>query len=342
MIGTNDHTLDLGQVIRTTTLAVSITTWARTICRGSRRRLQYIVGLISNYRVGALPSSVNGSATIPSGTQGPASGDTPGGSIVMLDYQAPGAGPVAGIASGYIHVDQSGTNYSLRAYSDFGAYLLTSGADKNKYDVQSAVIAAAAGTLGNTVNNTVSLQTPRFLKTYVTGNGTTATVNFLVADRNGAFDLQLVGNTATYGNSLGFYKPVAQWGFTNIDYSQMMTPIISTTPITPFNRTNIPFAASSIQLIGHDQVTFGSTNYSVGQYLIATSAPQGDVGASDGILQPLKIGGEVFPVRYGSLYTGAIAAPILYTNAYLSTTPTISRPTNSGPLVQPMAALRPQ
>ena len=94
---------------------------------------------------------------------------------------------------------------------------------------------------------------------------------------------------------------------------------------------------------------------------IAASSPQGDVGSSPGIspytirdemrtpntLAP-RIGGEVFSLSYRDLYTGLADSPspassvkIPYTNAYWSQTPTISRPSNGGPLVQPTAALLP-
>ncbi|MEO7716427.1 MAG: hypothetical protein ABIY70_09495 [Capsulimonas sp.] len=319
---------------------------------------QYIVGLIGNYRVGQFGSSVLGAATLPVGTQPPASADTPGGSIVMLDYTAPGATAAAGTASGFIHVDQFGSgasaDYRLRTYSDFGAYLQTSVGDRNKYDVDTAAKAVAGNTLGQGTNNAISLTRPRFLQTYVTSVAGTPVLNFLVTDADGAFDLRLVDTVGGHGGSLGFYRPVAQWGFTNVDYNQMMTPVKRGD--VSFERTNIPFSATSLQITGHDRITIGVTPCIIGEYLISAATPQGDTGSAMGdpnftigeelpptSKTPPRIGGEVFQIKYGSIYRGGKNPPsIPYDNSYWNAgLPTISRPTNGAALVQPTGALTP-
>jgi hypothetical protein len=309
---------------------------------------QYIVGLIGNYRVGQFGSSVLGAATPPVGTQPPASADTPGGSIVMLDYTAPGVTAPPGTASGFIHVDQFGSgasaDYRLRTYSDFGAYLTPN----SRYDVAKAVGEFSTGTAPAGVTSAVSLVRPRFLQTYVNTVSISATtlaaVNFLVCDGNGAFDLRLMEPDVPHRGLLGFYRPVGQWGYTNIDYANLTTPITNIVPtsvdpsgfLNPapnFDRTKIPFAASSLQIVGRDPV---NANYSVGQYLISAAGTQGDVGSSNNstVQQPLKIGGEVFQWIYNA------GAPLI--GGYSGNGFTLSRPTNGAPLVQPVSAMRPQ
>ncbi|WP_125205775.1 hypothetical protein [Capsulimonas corticalis] len=300
---------------------------------------RYIVGLVSNKKISPyLPAQAVGPLKL--GVQAPAAADAPGGSVVMLDYVDYATGALLP-SSGYIHIDAESptfpTNLRLRAYSSFNGYLLATGNDKGKFDIASAAADALANT-GQNANSTFSFINPRYVKVVVdqivVAGVATPRIHLLLADDDGAFDLRLQSPDAAHDGLLGFYKPYAQWGFTNVDYRAMQSPI-DTSLATTFLRPARQFAASSIQLVGYDQGTIGGNQYTIGQYLLTSSTTDGDVGGENGLNNgPIpKIGGEVFTAKIGDYQAG---------NFYLSPSSTISRPTNSGPLVQPTSAVRSQ
>lgn len=288
----------------------------------------YIVALVTNQRVAQPPTN-------PAlGVLGSAAQDSPGGSLVLLDYD-PGLANTTTQKNGYI----------ATVIDHFQAYLKnTAAAGKPStyaFDLPTALANAGAATPDFTGTTMLYIRNPRYLKAY-TPAGSAATVkgpNLLLADDNGVFDLAYYAGTAT--------RPAqyfTQWGFTQADYAALAKQAgpkypVPTLPALPaqvgYDRSNIPFVPQSIQRTATDTVsggTAGRATYSIGRYLVTNGYSKGEVG---NLTDPAAFGGEVFELYVPSVAPGGPST--LATDLFNMP---LGRITNSSPLVQPTFAYR--
>jgi hypothetical protein len=262
----------------------------------------YVVALITNKRIAPLPSD-----NTTTGALAPANQDGEGGSIVFLTYNS------ASATNGYITVMEPGFTANLDANGKFDAL--------------------------NGTATPLYLRNPRYLKAYPTPGASLNSPykNLLLADDNGAWDLQPV----TGGNGY-----VARFGFTQADYRAMVNTNNLLTPISADGVTNnqgfaprtaFPFLPSSIQLLaGTDTATVPSGTVTLNRYLISNAYSQGEAanaiggGLSTPTVYP-GFSGEVFEVDHTPL-------GVLVTGGYGGHT--LSRPANTSPLSQPTFAYR--
>ncbi len=228
--------------------------------------------------------------------------DASGASIVLLNQLYDPTKPSDGL------IDQ--------VQSQFQANITTTGA----FDLS----AAAAGTAGTPLY----IRNPRYLKAYVPQNNPTGFA-FLLADDNGVFDLAPQAAGAL----------VATWGFTQADYQAVTVPIDSSGAFSrgkitgPPTRPAIPFVPGSIQRLGSDKTT--GTSY--GRYLITNGYSQGEASVAqtppNGALPGVPgFGGEALELSVVAVANRPITTA--------SGAHALSRPTNTGPLVQPTFAYR--
>ncbi len=282
----------------------------------------YVVALVTNTRINH--TGLNNGTTE---ALGPANADSTGGSIVFLLYDPTHTSPLDG------HVTAS--------QSTFDAYLDKTG----KFDINAALADPNYSNTNPAIPPALlQLKNPRFLKAYTTPNTTAPIRHFLIADDNGAYDLALL-NGATV--------PVAEWGFTQKDYQAVQTPV-STDQVAKsliFDRSNISFVPGSIQIVGKASVVVGTQTTSANEYLISTSATNGEPNGPqfDGngnALLPSPFGGEVFQTTLVQVpFSTALETIESHFNPfsllpYKYSGPTFSRPGNTGPLVQPTFAGR--
>lgn len=258
----------------------------------------FIAAAVTNTRIAPLAAG---------GVLSPASGDAPGGSIVLFKF--------------------------VKAATFFGVY--------NSFMVPDAAgKATPALAIRNprylTAHTPVNGAIPIFL--YTDDNGTPVNgviPSFLYADDNGAFDLDydainklfVVGDLdATPSDpTYGLYINVGLH-FTKAAYQTMTLPAVGITGMT-YSRKDIPFVPTCIQ-----RLDSGSANP---RYLITQGHSQSELGTD-----PSRIGGEVFEVdghtdprdpKYGTnTAVGGFGGA------------TLSRPGLTGPLTQPTSAIRPQ
>lgn len=276
----------------------------------------YIVALVTNQRVAQPPTN-------PAlGVLGSAAQDSPGGSLVLLDYD-PGLANTTTQKNGYI----------ATVIDHFQAYLTSTKA----FDLTTALSNAGAATPNFTGGTPTMLyiRNPRFLKAY-TPSANATRPNLLLADDNGVFDL-------TYDDK-GSMQYFTQWGFTQADYAALAKQAgpkypVPTLPALPasvgYDRTNIPFVPQSIQRTATDTVsggTAGRATYSIGRYLVTNGYSKGEVG---NLTDPAAFGGEVFELYVPSVAPGGPST--LATDLFNMP---LGRITNSSPLVQPTFAYR--
>lgn len=182
---------------------------------------------------------------------------------------------------------------------------------------------ASATTSFQANGRTIQLRNPRFLRSYSPNPpSTTSYGNFLVADDNGVFDLALTGPQFTM-----------TWGFTQAQYQAITTPIDAAGAAAQaapsaglaglYDRTRIPFFPTSLQKLGANH------------YLVTNGFAQGEAGTTFGDYGnavPPGFGGEVFEID--------TSGPNPIVGGYGNHT--LSRPTNTSPLTQPMFAHRVQ
>ena len=327
-----------------------VLTWAsHTGDQGGR---SYRYGSAAYYRNTATPSGLSIAATVTNtrlaplvanpntnvgGTLlGPASGDAPGGSIVVFNY------PQAPVP--FSSLGQPGAPSDL-AYTTAGFY-------------------AASGSGSSTTYTPFTIRNPRFLQlsapsaayTAAAPNGSVAPFDFLYADDNGAFDL-------TYDAAKGaFVAGADRLQFKASDYGAMTTPVDASTsggaPSTSYTRTGLPFIPTCVQALSTDSQTTSGTPGGTGggtavvtrRYLITQNYSQGELGNTNATG---KIGGEVFeidvsaPVNYPAGTVAGTTPPPSVTAAPKVTAPggfgndsTLSHPALTGPLTQPTYAVR--
>jgi hypothetical protein len=117
-------------------------------------------------------------------------------------------------------------------------------------------------------------------------------------------------------------------------YQAINTPIdVSGTSFT--RGSSIPFVPSSIERIGTDAQSSGSTAAYYGRYLIANPYSQGSVPETvGGASVPAGFGGEVF--IYSAMIKPGSSPP---QEAGVVTPRTFSRPANTSPLSRPTCAV---
>ena len=302
----------------------------------------YIVALVTNQRV-AQPRDAQGNFLNPAkGVLASAAQDSPGGSLVLLDYD-PGLANTTTQKNGYI----------ATVIDHFQAYLKNTAAGQPPvyvFDLMTALSNAGlqsptgAATPDFTGGMPISLyiRNPRYLKAYTPAGSTVALKgpNLLLADDNGVFDL--IYDAGTTGANARPAQYFTQWGFTQADYQALKKqagPIypVPTPPALPaqvgYDRSSIPFVPQSIQRTATDTVTdAAAAQHNIGHYLITNGYSKGN--AAD-LNDPTAFGGEVFELAVPSVATGGPST--LATDLFNMP---LGRITNSSPLVQPTFAYR--
>lgn len=247
---------------------------------------------------------------------GPASGDAPGGSLVI--FQRPqNPAPFSTVP----------TPTNDLVYATGGFY--------------------AVPTVGSNPAP-FSIRNPRFLKLFTPPVTATATApnpnvapfDFLYADDNGVFDLTF--NTGGSGPQ-GFVAGADRLHFTAADYQAMNVPTSGVTAGAVYSRAGLPFIPTCVQALSTDSQTgpgaIATTLTTTRRYLITQSYSQGELGGPPTAAP--KLGGEVFEVDVSA--TGSFSAVI----SALSTpvggfagNQTLSHPDLTGPLIQPTYAVR--
>ncbi len=297
----------------------------------------YVVALVTNQRIAQPP---NNPAL---GMLGSAAQDSPGGSLVLLDYDPAGTN-AATQKNGYI----------ATVIDHFEAYITNS---KN-FDLTTALANAGASTPDFTQTpttlKTLYIRNPRYLKAYIPSGSTAATKgpNLLLADDNGVFDLAYDAGTAGANGRPAQY--FTQWGFTQADYraladrAGLQVPAPATTPTVGYNRAGqaaspaaipplpalppIPFVPQSIQRTATDTVSdAAAVQHNIGRYLVTNGYSRGNASDVSTLNASSAFGGEVFELAVPSVTTGPLATDI---------TNTLGRISNSSPLVQPTFAYR--
>ena len=248
---------------------------------------------------------------------GPASGDAPGGSLVIFNRpQTPAAFSTVPAPKNDL------------VYTTGGFY---------------AIPTAGSNPVPLAIRN------PRFLKLYtppITASGTAPNPNvapfdFLYADDNGAFDLTF--NSGGSGPQ-GFVAGADRLQFTAASYQTMNVPTSGVAAAT-YARGGLPFIPTSVQALSTDAQTqtgaggTGGGTLTTRRYLITQSYSQGELGGPPNAAP--KLGGEVFEVDVSAAgtstsVTGAAQTPV----GGFAGNETLSHPDLTGPLTQPTYAVR--
>ncbi len=254
---------------------------------------------------------------------GPASGDAPGGSLVIFQH------PLNPAAFNTVPTPPSDLVYTT------GGFYAIPTAGSNPVPL--------------------AIRNPRFLKLYtppITASATAPNPNvapfdFLYADDNGAFDLTF--NTSGSGPQ-GFIAGADHLQFTAANYQTMNVPTSGITTAT-YMRNGLPFIPTCVQALSTDAQTqtgaggTGGSTLTTRRYLITQSYSQGELGGPPAAAP--KLGGEVFEVDVSA--TGSAASgssPATVTGAQptpvggFAGNQTLSHPDLTGPLIQPTYAVR--
>ena len=293
----------------------------------------YLSGTITptNLNIAAMVTNTRLAPLTASGGLGAASGDGPGGSLVVFTYP------------------QAVKPFSANAPSDLA------------YTAAGFYTASASGTY-----TPFTIRNPRFLEFYAPPQSTTPPAtgvpafDFLYADDNGAFDL-------TYdATRKAFIAGPDRLQFTPTNYDSMSYTTTGASPVTLFVpalgvtdtvssganannlRANLPFIPTCVQELSSDSQAAGNGTQTTRRYLITQNYSQGELGnvnlmttgaGSGAIISATgKLGGEVFEVDV--TYPASSGTNSVTTPGGFGVNATLSHPALTGPLTQPTYAIR--